>query len=138
MFKESEYEQALGDEVIQKTDAKDNRLQLGRLRTSWRLAQSELSTALKRKASGLDEDDYDKPLDAVEKQRADEDFSKIYSIKFSDEATPCETLFARVFRELRRRNVTVVPLNKVRSAAQFQMSQSSSHRKSIGNGVAIV
>eukprot|EP00973_Karenia_brevis_P092743 12413939-Karenia_brevis.AAC.1 len=61
MFKESEYEQALGDEVIHETEAKDNRLQLGRLRTSWRLAQSEPSTALKRKAIGLDEDDYDKP-----------------------------------------------------------------------------
>ena len=62
-FQEKDYEAEVNTCILAKTDHKDDRLELGRIRTAWRLAQSEFSAAVKRKSEGEAPVEIDAPLD---------------------------------------------------------------------------
>ena len=61
-FTASTYESGVEADILDQTSAKGNRLQLGRLRTAWRMCAADLQSALSRKSEGLASEDPEAPL----------------------------------------------------------------------------
>ena len=118
-FKEDEFEDGVQSEILAHLEKyKKDRLELSRLRTAYRLAAAEFQLVLKRKSDGEVGEDFDAPLDNAILTKAKSDWETAYHFRISEEFQPSDLLFARLYREFRKRCVSVYPLAKVRSAAQ--------------------
>ena len=73
----------------------------------------------------------------LEQKKADADFKSLYNYVLSPDVTPSDPLFGRLFREFRKRCISVYPLVKVRSASQSPLLQSVKYRK-IANDISVV
>ena len=116
-FTDRDYETELKTEVLDKTVAKDDRLQLARLRTAVRLCKVEMEQALKKRESGTQEVDLDAPLDDGTRRRVEKDFTVAYALVFSEDVKPSESFLGQLVREFTKKNFSVYPLWKVRSAS---------------------
>ena len=91
---------------------------------------------MSRKASGESTEDFDQPLDSSMQKKVDADFKSLYNYVLSPDVTPSDPLFGRLFREFRKRCISVYPLVKVRSASQSPLLQSGKYRK-IANDISV-
>ena len=117
LFKESEYEDGVVSEILEKTSKKTDIIQKARLRTAWGLAfaQFQAAKARVRTAGPAEDEDLDKPLpkDVHEAQLKKAKDNKVP--KFPPVFAPSDALFARCFREFLKRCFSVYSLAKVRS-----------------------
>ena len=138
-FRAEEYEAKVEEVILDKTAKKENPLQLSRLRTAWRLASAQFQAATTRvsKAQPGDEEDLDKPLaqDVYDNQIKAAKTANVPT--FPAVLTPCDALFARCFREFRRRVISVYPLARVKSLAYQGTVISKSRKTQIVPGVTM-
>ena len=99
LFKESEYEDGVVSEILEKTSKKTDIIQKARLRTAWGLAfaQFQAAKARVRTAGPAEDEDLDKPLpkDVHEAQLKKAKDNKVP--KFPPVFAPSDALFARCF-----------------------------------------
>ena len=117
LFTNTDYETGVDTAILAKTDFKDNVLQRGRLRAAWRLAAAQFAAAEQRvrKAEPGDDEDLDKPLPKEVYDAQVDAARKVHVPIFPPVLTPSDALFARCYREFRKRVLSVYPLNKVKS-----------------------
>eukprot|EP00959_Pyramimonas_sp_CCMP1952_P294404 6157814-Pyramimonas_sp.AAC.1 len=79
VFKETDYEDKLQSEVLDKVEAhKTDLIALARLRAAWQLARSELTKACKKRVDGAPDPDWDTPLPQDDELRRSEEFNEAY------------------------------------------------------------
>lgn len=114
----------------------EHAVQLSRLRNAWRLACSELQQALARKAGDLQEDELDAPLEAETARLQMDEFLAIHHLQWDSEWSPSSILYGRLYRELRKKTLTVFDLKKVRTASQAALILPKKKRK-LGTNMSI-
>eukprot|EP00971_Amphidinium_carterae_P055954 1103387-Amphidinium_carterae.2 len=136
-FTKDDYASAVQTDILDKIpDYANDRVQRGRLRTAWTLAEADLLAFTARKAAGTSED-LDMPLDPAD-QRAQEDlFTATHHLRLEPAIAPSDSLFARCYREFKKESVSVLPLAKVKSALEVGAVASSSKRRRLAEGVEI-
>ena len=120
-FKADEYEDGVQRDILDHIpEFKQDRIQRGRLRTAWTLARSAMKRhEIRDTAAGDDDGEIEAPLKEGLKESADKSFKAAYGgIAFAPEAQPADALYNRLFREFKKKQVSVYPLDKVRSNAQ--------------------
>ena len=130
-FTVGDYEKGVQCDILDKLpDHKDDRIQRGRLRVAWQAAHAETKKVIEAGAKQVEEEDVDAPLPSGVKERQEACFAKAYNgLKFEPEASPADNIFARFFREFRKRGLQVYPLNKMKSAAHPESIMEMSHKK---------
>ena len=139
IFKESDYEDGCKDQIIEKVEeCKGDLGALASLRTAWILARSDLQKAVKSRIEGRPEADWDAPLDKDEEKARKDFFDGAYdSFEWIPEKTPASQLVSRFYRETHseKRDISVFPLEKVRSAAEYKVV-GTGKRKHVGGGLS--
>jgi hypothetical protein len=64
-------------------------------------------------------------------------FLSIYNLKLDPEVTPCDTLFARVYREMKRGQLSVIPLIKIKTMAQTAPIMQTTKKQRISETMSI-
>ena len=139
-FTESSYQDGVSSEILDHIASyKGNALMRGRLRTSWQLASAEFSQAVKRKANAVeDEAALDEPLDPAVRKQQEGSFAATYGgLKFAEQSTPSDFLFARVYREFKKQSLTVHDVENVRSAATQKTIMQRKTRRIGAEGLSI-
>ena len=137
-FSETDYLAGVVAEILDKTSCKGDPLQRSRLRTAWELCRAELKQALTKKSTGDPSDsNWDSPLDPDLQRNREATFTKLHNLRFEPHVCPSDALFGRLYREFKRRCLTVLELGKVRSAAQHQAVMGSSKTRRIMEGVSL-
>ena len=123
-FTEKTYAEGCYSKIVEHTAYKDNDLQVGRVRTAWRLAEAELKKATEAVVKGnVQLNDWDVPLADDQELQRKTDFDAAYpALEFDSESTPAPQLVGRSFREFHdpKRQLTLLALVKMRSVADFQ------------------
>ena len=120
VYTEANYAEKL-EVLISKTEAKDDEVALGRLRTAWLFACSELRKMVSAVEKGAAEVDWDTPLDETEEEKRRAEFDPAYdSLTFEAESMPAAAIIGRFFREFRtaKRQISVAQLKRMRSEAE--------------------
>jgi hypothetical protein len=135
-FTEADYITGVVTEILDKTPAKGDALQRSRLRTAWELCRAELKQAITKKSTGDSESNWDTPLDPEVQKTQEQQFSKLYNLRFEPHACPSDALFARLYREFRRKSMSLVELSRVRSSSQQHCVMSPTHRR-LASGISL-
>ena len=131
LFAESDYEAKCGTHIIEKVEThKEDVRALARLRTAWWMARVEMRRTAERAVSAPAEDDWDTPLsNDVEETRAATFQTAYPDIVFEAEDTLIPTIIGRLYREFKNRAVTQIPLERMRSEAEFKVSSGEKRRR---------
>ena len=113
-FTDATFHAGVQDEILdQIPEHKDNKIMRGRLRTAWEIGRAELTKSLAKLGNLESVEDLDALLDPAVQASQQGTFIGIYNLKLDPEVTPCDTLFARVYREMKRGQPSVIPLIKI-------------------------
>ena len=135
----TEYEEGVGTDVLDGLSEIRNgtpqwKLLRGRLRSAWELAGSEMAKQLARRSKTDPQEELDTPIDSDDRALQDEQFEKAYGgLSFEQEFVPADPLYGRLFREFRRRNISVYSLGRVRAAASYDLAHDKRLRKIADN-----
>ena len=100
---------ALLDEV---PPLKDSRLILARFRGAF---ESGLKAIEMSQSPAAKVDDYDDPLPEQQQAQLQRDWQQAYGIAIEPHLEPADSLRARIFREFRRKSLTVLEIKKIKS-----------------------
>ena len=95
-----------------------DKIQQSRLRSAWEFAGSEFSRALLKTSNIENAAEGDAPQDPDVQHKQEQAFKGLHRLRLEPDATPCDTLFARLFREFKRQTLSVIPLHKVKTVAR--------------------
>ena len=94
---------------------KDNRLALSRFKSAYEAGASAIKQA-RDVASKIDADkDLDEPLGEVQMSQLMADWKKSYDLDMDPQREPADTLRGRVYREFKRKSMTVLEMRKVKT-----------------------
>ena len=114
VFTERDYEDRMQTFILDQVAAhKEDYRALGRLRTAWLLAKSDVTKACKALAEGAITSDWDQPLGVEDEATRKDEFNGAYDgLAYSSEDTPLATITGRYFREFRSplRHITLTNL----------------------------
>jgi len=130
-YKEDEYEEGVKADMLKDTPFEADRLQISRLRVAWKMATRQTNNASLTEPSSSSHMDMDEPLDPELKKSALQSFKAHYKLTFEGDHSPNDMLFGRLFREFRKRNLSIYPLHKVKSQAQMHPVMDN-HTRRIG------
>jgi hypothetical protein len=118
-FSEDTFHAGVQDEILDNIEAhKNDKIMRGRLRTAWEIGRAELTKSLAKMGNLESVEDLDALLDPSVQTSQQRTFLSVYNLKLDPEVTPCDTLFARVFREMKRGQLSAIPLIKIKTLAQ--------------------
>ena len=138
VFTSQNYEERVQTAILDKGPAeyKDDLGSLARLRTSWRLAVSEVDKACRERVEGSPSADWDTPLSVDEEASRKAEFDPCYdNLTFEAEDTPLAPITGRYYREFRspNRHATLTHVAKMRSEAQWK-AHGTTRKKDLGGG----
>ena len=79
------------------------------------------------------EEDVEKPLGEIEDREVKQAWSDRYGILIANDLHPSDALLARVYREMRRFTMTLIPLNRMKSLVHTQVPAASRKETLAGN-----
>lgn len=108
------FETELKTQVLDLSPAKDDVLQLSRLRAAWREGFLLIEKARKRRLEGVLEDG-EEPLDIQTHEDLLAQWKTTYQLQLSIHAMPSDALLGRVYREFQRGAPTLIPAKRMQS-----------------------
>ena len=129
------YESELKTQVLDLSPAKDDVLQLSRLRAAWREGSLLLEKARKRRLEGVLED-ADEPLDARTHDDLLSQWKSTYQLQLPIHAMPSDTLLGRVYREFQRGAPTLIPAKQMQSLFRGTLP-SSKEEVNLGSAIKV-
>ena len=117
LFNKSTWETELEAHLQGIPALKDNRLALSRFKSAYEAGAAAIKQA-RDVASKIDADkDLDEPLGEVQMSQLMSDWKKSYDFDMDPQLEPADTLRGRVFREFKRKSMTVLEMRKVKTVA---------------------
>ena len=102
---------ALLNEVV---ELKDSRLILARFKAAWKSGSAAIQAA-QTAATKHEAADVEDPIPELQFQQLSADWQKSYRLVIESHLDPSDTLWARIWREFRRRCLTVIDIAEVKS-----------------------
>ena len=65
-------------------------------------------------------------------------FRRLHNLKFDPEVMPADALFARLYREFKKRTLSVIPLEKVKTQAQVAPIIDMGRKRKLGEDLTIM
>ena len=137
-FDLSTYQDGVQTDVLDNIPAfRGDKIQRSRLRSAWELARAEFSRALLKTNNIENAAEWDAPLDPDVQLKQEQAFKGLHRLRLEPDATPCDTLFARLFREFKRQTLSVIPLHKVKTVAQTSPIMDTVKRRRLSPDITI-
>ncbi|CAE7257437.1 unnamed protein product [Symbiodinium microadriaticum] len=115
LFNKSTWESEIETHLQSIPALKDNRLALSRFKAAYEAGAAAIKNA-RDVASKIDADkDLDEPLGEVQMSQLMADWKKSYDLEMDPQLEPADTLRGRVFREFKRKSMTVLEMRKVKT-----------------------
>ena len=92
---------------------KDNRLALARLKAAYECGHAAIQNS--QAVDKSDTSDLDQPIPENYFQQLDQEWKRSYGIRIEAHLDPSDALRGRIWRELRRRTLTLLDMRKVKS-----------------------
>ena len=92
---------------------KDSRLVLARFKAAWSSGMAAISAA--QLPSSKLESNEEEPIPELQFQQLAADWARSYGLRIDPHLDPCDSLRARIWREMRRRTLTIIEMRKVKS-----------------------
>ena len=92
---------------------KDSRLVLARFKAAWSSGMAAISAA--QLPSSKVESNEEEPIPELQFQQLAADWTRSYGLRIDPHLDPCDSLRARIWREMRRRTLTIIEMHKVKS-----------------------
>ena len=115
LFNKSSWENEIETHLQSIPALKDNRLALSRFKAAYEAGAAAIKNA-RDVASKIDADkDLDEPLGEVQMSQLMADWKKSYDLDMDPQLEPADTLRGRVFREFKRKSMTVLEMRKIKT-----------------------
>ena len=109
----SKWESSLKELADEVAPLRDNRLALARLKAAYESGHAAIQNA--QAVDKSDASDLDQPIPDNYFQQLDQEWKRSYGIRIEAHLDPSDSLRGRIWRELRRRSLTLLDMKKVKS-----------------------
>ena len=120
MVDQSQWEASLKDLVEQVNELRDSRLVLARFKAAYQAGLAAVQS-VQTTSSKVDPPDAEEAIPEGQFQQLSQDWSRAYGLTIEAHLDPADALRAHVWREMRRRTMTVIEIKKVKSVVGGSM-----------------